>query len=628
MGRTGVRFVNRSFRSAQAAAGGSAGGGREGSPGGQADGGKRKPPRPKQWGRTLIRIWTYLAVHKRLLFTILAMVVVSSLLGLMGPFLLGVAIDEYFVPGNYDGLIGIIMLLGACYLFQGAAAWLQNFWMIGVAQRTVAAMRADLFQQLHRLPVRYFAKRQHGELMSRMTSDIENVSQTLNSSFIQLVSSLLTFTGMLGLMLWLSPIMTLITLTIVPVMFIGMRWITSRTGRYFKETQRSTGELNGFVEETLSGQRIVKSYSREQAVIAEFRAKNERLREAGYWAQTYTGFIPKLMNMLNNMSFAVIAGAGGLLSLQGIVSIGVMVTFAEYARQFTRPLNDLANQFNTFLAAVAGAERVFEVLDEEREEYDESGASPIGSVSGEIVFDNVSFAYEPNNPTLADVSFRAAPGETVALVGPTGAGKTTIVQLLSRFYEPDGGRILIDGKDTRAITRQSLRRAMGFVPQDVFLFEGTIRDNIRYGRLEASDEEVVQAAKEANAHRFIMKLPDGYDTVLRQDGSGISQGQRQLLSIARMILADPAILVLDEATSSIDTITELHIQEALYRLMAGRTSIVIAHRLNTVRQADRILVLDGGRIIEQGTHEALAAAGGHYSSLVKGGSGPVLAHAD
>jgi len=433
---------------------------------------------------------------------------------------------------------------------------------------------------------------------------------------------------MLGLMLWLSPVMTLVTLTIVPVMFLGMRWITRRTGRYFREQQRGTGELNGFVEETLSGQRIVKSYSRERAVIAEFEAKNERLREAGYWAQTYTGFIPKLMNMLNNMSFAVIAGAGGLLALHGHVSVGVIVTFAEYARQFTRPLNDLANQFNTFLSAVAGAERVFEVLDEEREEFDETGASPIGGVKGDIVFDAVSFAYEPNRPTLESVSFRAAAGETIALVGPTGAGKTTVVQLLSRFYEPTGGRILIDGKDTRTITRQSLRRAMGFVPQDVFLFEGTIRDNIRYGRLDATDDEVVQAAKEANAHRFIMKLPDGYDTMLRQDGSGISQGQRQLLAIARVILADPAILVLDEATSSIDTITELHIQEALYRLMAGRTSIVIAHRLGTVRQADRILVLDGGRIVEQGTHEALVAAGGHYAGLAKSGQGLVPAHAD
>lgn len=589
--------------------------------------GKRRQ-RPKQWLPTLLRIWTYLAVHKRLLTAIFILTAVHSILGLLGPYLLGRAIDDYFVPGDYQGLVVLIVILGAVYLLQGGAGWLQNFWMIGVAQRTVAKLRADLFDALHRLPIAYFTKRQPGELMSRMTSDIENVSQTLNSSFIQLISSLLTFAGMLGLMIWLSPIMTLITLTIVPAMFLGMRWITNRTSRYFKETQRNTGQLNGFIEETLSGQRIVKSFSREKAVIEEFMARNERLRASAYWAQTYSGFIPKLMNMLNNMSFAIVAGVGGLLTLRDIVSVGIIVTFAEYARQFTRPLNDLANQFNTFLSAVAGAERVFEVIDEQEETIDEQSAKPIGEVKGEIEFEGVHFSYEPGVPTLQDVSFRARKGEMVALVGPTGAGKTTIVQLLARFYEPDAGRIMIDGRDLRGVTRSSLRRAMGFVPQDVFLFEGTIRDNIRYGRLDATDEEVERAAREANAHRFIVKLPDGYDTMLRQDGSGISQGQRQLIAIARMILADPAILVLDEATSSIDTITELHIQEALYRLMAGRTSIVIAHRLNTVRRADRILVLDSGRIIEQGSHDELMALSGFYSGLVRSGRGPVLAGAE
>jgi len=580
----------------------------------------KKRQGPKDWRGTLLRIWSYLGAHKRLLLTIFVMVVISSLLGLMGPFLLGMAIDRYFVPGDYDGLLMLIAALAGSFLLQGVSSWLQSYWMIGVAGRTVAAMRSDLFRQLHRLPISYFAKRQHGELMSRMTGDIENVSQTLNSSFIQLISSLLTFTGMLGLMLYLSPLLTAITLAIVPAMIIGMRWITARTGRYFKEQQRSLGELNGFVEETLSGQRIVKSFSQERRMIDQFQEKNEKLRAAGYWAQTYTGFIPKLMNMLNNMSFAVIACAGGLLAISGTaVTIGIIVTFSEYARQFTRPLSDLANQFNTFLSAVAGAERVFEVLDEEREEFDEASARELGSVRGAIEFDRVSFAYEKGRHTLQDISFKAHPGESIALVGPTGAGKTTVVQLLSRFYEPTSGRILVDGQPATTIRRQSLRQHMGFVLQDVFLFEGTIRDNIRYGKLTATDEEVEQAAKAANAHAFIMKLPKGYETVLQQDGSGISQGQKQLLSIARMILADPSILILDEATSSIDTITELAIQEALYRLMRGRTSILIAHRLNTIQRADRILVLQDGRLIEQGSHAALMAQRGHYAELVENG---------
>lgn len=578
---------------------------------------RKAKPKLKNWRFTLKRIWSYLAVHRALLALIFLMVVASSVLGLLGPYLLGRTIDDYFVSGDYDGLAGLIAVLAGSYLLQGVSGWLQNYWMIGVAQRTVAALRSDLFRQLHRLPIPYFVKRQSGELMSRLTNDIENVSQTLNSSFIQLVSSLLTFTGMLTLMLLASPLLTAVTLVIVPAMLLGMRWITARTGRYFREQQHSLGEMNGFVEETLSGQRIVKSFSKEQAVIAEFTARNERLRASGYWAQTYTGFIPKLMNMLNNISFAIVAGAGGLLALKGLVSIGVIVMFAEYARQFTRPLNDLANQFNVFLSAVAGAERVFEVLDEQPEELDEQDAAELDDVRGEIEFADVSFSYERSGRTLSGVGFHAASGETIALVGPTGAGKTTVVQLLMRFYEPDGGRILIDGRDIRQIKRKSLRRHLGFVLQDVFLFQGTIIDNIRYGKLDASDDEVRCAAKAANAHSFIVKLPQGYDTVLQQDGGGISQGQKQLLSIARMMLADPSILILDEATSSIDTITEIKIQEALYRLMEGRTSIVIAHRLNTIRQADRILVLADGKMVEQGTHESLLERKGLYYGLVR-----------
>ncbi|WP_260405532.1 ABC transporter ATP-binding protein, partial [Paenibacillus sp. 598K] len=450
-------------------------------------------PKVKDWRSTLRRIWLYLSSHRQLLWMILLMVLASSLFGLLAPFLLGLAIDRLAMAGPEGNLMWLLLALGGSYALYSLTVWLQNYWMIGVAQQAVYRMREDLFGQLHRLPVSFFSRRQHGELMSRLTNDIENVSQTLNTSFIQLSSSLLTFVGMLGLMLYLSPLLTLITLAVVPLMYVGMRWITKRTNRYFKEQQRNLGELNGFVEETLSGQRVVTTLSQEQQVIEGFEARNARLRIAGYWAQTYTGFIPKLMNMLNNVSFAVIAGAGGVMAVQGAISIGVIVTFTEYARQFTRPLNDLANQFNTFLSAIAGAERVFEILDEEVEEADEQEARTLAEVRGEIIFDRVSFGYEAGRPILSEVSFRAAPGETLALVGPTGAGKTTVIQLLSRFYDSDSGVISLDGHDLREVKRTSLRSHIGYVLQDTFLFAGTIRDNIRYGRLEADDAEVEAA---------------------------------------------------------------------------------------------------------------------------------------
>lgn len=582
--------------------------------------------RAKDLGGTIRKLWRYLAVHKWMLILVLFMVVVNVAMGLLGPYVLGLAVDN-LVYEQGDGIMRLIVCLGGIYAVLSLSAYLQNYWMIGISQKTVYTMRKDLFRHFHLLPIDYFVKRRHGELMSRITNDIDNVSQTLNSSFIQIFSSVLTFAGMLVLMAALSPLLTLVTLLIVPLMFLGMRWITSRTGRLFKEQQRYLGDLNGYVEETVSGQRIVKLFSQEKRVIEEFMEKNRRLRDASYWAQVYSGFIPKLMNVLNNASFAIIAAVGGWLTLRGVISVGTILVFAEYARQFTRPLNDLANQFNTLLSAAAGAERVFEVMEEESEfedpedsrEKEHLQTAQLQTVRGEIRFENVSFSYDGDEgeklDTLQGIDLHVKPGETMALVGPTGAGKTTITSLLARFYDPQQGRILIDGIDITTIERNELRRLMGFVLQDTFLFAGTIRENIRYGRLEASDEEVEHAAKLANAHSFIMQLPQGYDTVLTQDAADISQGQRQLLAIARAILADPAILILDEATSSIDTITEIKIQEALYRLMQGRTSIVVAHRLNTIQNADQIVVLHQGRIIERGTHQSLLAKKGYYYDL-------------
>ncbi len=572
----------------------------------------------KNWQATIKRIWGYLARRKAMLTLVLLMVMISSGLSLLGPYLIGVAIDRYLEGAGGTPWLLFLVALAAVYVLGSIAGWLQNVWMISIAQETVYRMRMDLFKHLHRLPIPFFAKRQRGELMSRMTNDMDNVSSTLNSSAIQIFSSALILVGTVVVMLLLSPLLTLLTFLVVPLMSAGMKWITRRTGVLFKERQRNLGDLNGYVEETLSGQRIVKAFSREEAVIGEFGERNVRIKQSGFWAQAISGFIPKLMNGLNNLSYAVIVGVGGLLAIRGTITIGVIVVFVEYARQFTRPLNDLANQWNTLLSAIAGAERVFEILDEDDETKDEGDAGPIDAVQGAVSFSDVFFSYDSGEQTLKEISFEAKPGETVAIIGPTGAGKTSLIQLLSRFYEADSGEITVDGRDIRTIKRASLRSHMAFVLQDSFLFEGTIRDNIRYGKPEATDEEVERAAKLANAHSFIKRLPGGYDKLLHGDGGGISQGQKQLLAIARAILADPAILVLDEATSSIDTVTEIKIQEGLQRLMEGRTSFVIAHRLNTIRRADQILVLKDGRLLERGSHEELLSKPGLYNDMVRG----------
>ncbi|GGD01843.1 ABC transporter ATP-binding protein [Pontibacillus salipaludis] len=575
----------------------------------------QKPPKINDLKATLKRVWTYIAGQRKRFVLVMLMVVISSTLSLVGPYVLGVAVDRVIAKVETTTLFQLFLGLAAIYIFQMVTLILQNYWMIGISQHTVYTIRNHLFAHLQKLSLSYFQKQQHGELMSRLTNDMENVSRTLNSSIIQFTTSILTLVGTIGMMVWLSPVLTLLTLTIVPILIFGMKWITKRTSVYFKDQQKHLGDMNGYIEESLSGHSIIKLFSREKETIDQFNEKNEQLKRAGYWAQTYTGFIPKLMNMLNNVSFAIIVGAGGYLAVQGSISVGVIVTFTTYSRQFTRPLNDLANQFNMILSAVAGAERVFQVMDEEPEKTEKEEES-LQLVKGDVRFESVSFSYESDQATLQGITLHAKPGETVALVGPTGAGKTTIISLLLRFYDPDSGRILIDGKDTKRVNRESLREQMAVVLQDSFLFEKSIRENIRYGRLGATDEEVEQAAREANAHSFICKLPNGYDTVLQSSGSSISQGQRQLLSIARAMVKDPSILILDEATSSIDTLTEMKINDALKTLMKGRTSFVIAHRLNTIYQADQIIVLQNGSIIERGTHDELVEQNGFYRSLV------------
>lgn len=577
----------------------------------------KKTERANNWKSTLLRIWKLVDEHRFLLIAVLSLVFVSSALALLGPFLIGHIIDQYIVPEAFDGMGIIIAWLIVVYIGHSISLYLQNYWMVGIAQQVIYRMRTGLFEHLQRLPVSFFDKRQHGELMSRMTNDIENVSSTLNSSFIQVFSSLLTLTGTVVVMLWLSPLLTVLTLIIIPLMYVSMQWITKRTGRLYKEQQHAIGELNGMIEETISGQKIVKAFSQEPRVMEEFLEKSERLRQTGFWAWTYSGFIPKVMNFLNNASFAIVAGVGGILALNGSVSIGVIVIFTEYARQFTRPLNDLANQFNTVLSAIAGAERVFAIM-EETEEKDDQVLNAEKELQGYVEFDKVSFKYEgaEEDWTIRDVSFNVGIGQTAALVGATGAGKTTIMQLLARFYDANEGEIRLDGTPIASMPRETLRKQIAFVLQDPFLFEASVYENIRYGRLDATDEEVRAAAEKANAHEFIGKLPDGYETILKGDGSMISQGQKQLLSIARALIADPVILLLDEATSSIDTVTELKIQEALERLMVGRTSFVIAHRLNTVRKADVVFVMEMGQLVESGTQQQLLEKGGIYANML------------
>ncbi|MCY7764588.1 MULTISPECIES: ABC transporter ATP-binding protein [Bacillus] len=579
--------------------------------------GAKKRAKAKDTKGTLRRIWSYLAERKGLLILVMLMVVISAIFGLLGPFVIGKAIDHFIVGRTVSGLIPVLLLLLVIYIIQSLSLWFQNYWMITISQGTVFRMRSELFTHLHELPIPFFDKQRHGELMSRVTNDIENVSSTLNTSVIQILSSVITFVGTVAVMLYMSPLLTVITLTIIPVMAVSLKWITNRTGKLFKEQQKNLGELNGYIEESVSGAKVIKAYSREKQITAEFLEKNATLKTSGFWAQTISGFIPKVMNSLNNLSFTMIAAIGGLFALKGWISIGSIVVFAEYSRQFTRPLNDLANQFNTMLSAIAGAERVFEVLDEKEEREDEKNAVHQPIQTGSIEFRDVSFGYDEGQQTLKHLQFTVPAGQSIAFVGPTGAGKTTVTNLLARFYEPGEGRILIDGTDIKTLTRASLRKNMGFVLQDSFLFQGTIRENIRYGRLDASDQEVEAAAKTANAHSFIERLPKGYDTVLTQNGSGISQGQKQLISIARAVLADPVLLILDEATSNIDTVTEVNIQEALARLMEGRTSVIIAHRLNTIQRADQIVVLKDGEMIEKGSHEELIRQKGFYSDLYK-----------
>ncbi len=586
-----------------------------GGPGGGRQGGMGAFERPRHLQGALWRLWGYLRHQRLALGVVILMVALTTLTQLIGPYLMGVAIDDYIATGDVPGLLRIVLLMVGVYALGSLATWLQNIFMVRASQRTIEELRHDLFARLQTLSLRFFDGHTHGELMSRLTNDLENINTVLTENVTIFMSSVLTIIGVIIAMLAINVWMAAITLIIVPAMTVLTRFVARNTRQGFRDQQAALGDLNGLIEEGIDGVEAVRAYRREEAFIAAFDEANARLRESSIHAQTYAGLLGPLGNVVNNAGFALIAGAGGLLVISGRASVGNMASFLNYAQQLRRPINGITNLFNTIQSALAGAERVFEILDEEPDLPDVPDALPLAQVRGDVVFEDVSFAYEPGVPVLKQVSLHARPGQTIALVGPTGAGKTTIINLLSRFYDIDAGSIRIDGYDIRQLRKADLRRQLGVVLQDTYLFADSVLENIRYGRLDAAEEEVMAAARLANADHFIRRLPQGYNTVLSERADNLSQGQRQLLAIARAVLADPGILILDEATSSVDTRTEKQIQEALLRLMEGRTAFVIAHRLSTIRDADEILVINHGEIVERGSHAALLDARGFYYRL-------------
>jgi ATP-binding cassette subfamily B multidrug efflux pump len=516
---------------------------------------------------------------------------------------------------DFGALGGLLGLLIAVYVISSIFGWIQGWIMAGVTQRTVVTLRADIDRKLGRLPLRYFDSHPRGDLLSRVTNDIDNIGQSLQQSLTQLITSLLTIVGVLILMLTISPILAVISLLAVPASLAVTILIVRRSQQQFVAQWASTGALNGHVEEMHTGHAIVKAFGRQREAIDVFDRENERLFDASRRAQFISGIIQPAMTFISNLNYVAIAVAGGLRVAAGQLSIGDVVAFIQYSRQFTFPIIQTASIVNVLQSAVASAERVFELLDEPEESADPVPAVPLDAPVGAVRFENVSFRYLPDRPLIDDLSLDVSAGATVAIVGPTGAGKTTLVNLLMRFYELDAGRITIDAIDTRDLTRDNLRRSFGMVLQDTWLFHGTIRENIAYGRLDATDEELFAAAEAAHVDHFVRTLPDGYDTVIDDDATNLSAGEKQLLTISRAFLADPPILILDEATSSVDTRTEVLIQRAMARLMRGRTTFVIAHRLSTIRDADTILVMDRGKIVEQGDHTSLLARGGFYADL-------------
>ena len=588
---------------------------RQGGPGPGPHGGRIE--NAKDLRGTAKRLVQYFSQFKSSIIVVVFFVIAYTLLGLLGPYLQGVALDKFIGTGDAAGLARIALIMLIIYFANGFLQFVASYIMANISQKMLKKLREDLFSHLQKLSLRYFDTNQAGDLMSRLTNDIDAVNRAISQNITQLIGNLLTVVGVIVAMVILNLWLTLAAMVVIPIMFIVTLQIAKMSRKYFRSVQASTGSLNAVMEENLSGARAVKIFRQNKVAINQFKEKNTDVRDLNIKAMTISSLLPPLMGIMSNMDLAVIIGVGGWMAVSGIggVTVGLIATFNGYVNRFTQPLRSLADLYNSLQSAVAGAERVFAIMDHKPELNDLPDAIPVEDIAGDVVFENVDFSYVEGIPVMKNINLHAEPGQTIALVGPTGAGKTTTINLLSRFYDINAGAIYIDGNEIKTLKKDDLRRSLGIVLQDNFLFSGTVMENIRYGRLNATDEEVYEAAGLANADKFIHRLPDGYNTQLSERASNLSQGQRQLLSIARAILADPKILILDEATSSVDTRTEKHIQAALLNLMEGRTAFVIAHRLSTIRNADQVLVVNGGEIIERGTHEELLDLKGFYHNL-------------
>ncbi|MBP1542962.1 MAG: ABC transporter ATP-binding protein [Oscillospiraceae bacterium] len=576
--------------------------------------------KPKNTKASLARIFAYIGKNKNLLFGMLAVMLIATLLNIVAPSLQQKAIDTITLTDesasvDFGMLITWLSVLGGVYLVSAVLTYFQNIFAAKLSQYTVRIMRSDLFSRISRLPIKYMDTHKHGDIMSRMTNDVENVSNSVSQSLGSLVSGIIMLIGCFVMMLVYSWQLTLISMITIVLTLIVSKNLSKLMRKFFPMQQAKLGQLNGQIEEAVSGYKTVKAYTREKVVCDDFNRTSDQLKSIGIKAQILGGSMGPCMNCIGNIGFLLIAAFGGWFAIEGIISVGTIQAFITYSKQFTRPINEIANQYAQLQSAIAGAERVFEIMDSEPE--DEGGNEPfeIEDVKGDIDFKDVKFSYVEGEPVLTDFDLWVRSGQKIAIVGATGSGKTTVINLLTRFYDVDGGVITLDGQDIRSIPKHKLRGSIGMVLQDTVIFTGTIAQNIRYGRIDATDEEVIAAAKLARVDDFASKLADGYDTMLTEGGSNLSQGQRQLIAIARAVLADPKILILDEATSSIDTRTEMHIQAAMIALMKGRTSLIIAHRLSTIRDADKIVVLAGGRVVEAGDHEELLEQRGAYFDL-------------